>query len=852
MIYRTAFLTALLLCLTGTLMAQAQEKTPAFPGAEGFGRYTTGGRGGAVYHVTNLNDSGTGSLRWAVEQTGARTIVFDVSGTIHLESALPISSGSVTIAGQTAPGDGICVADYPMSINANNVIVRYMRFRLGNNNVTLDGADGWDGFGALDQKDLIIDHCSVSWSIDECLSVCGCINATVQWCISAQSLRESGHSKGAHGYGGNWGGSGVSFHHNLMAHHESRTPRLGPRYTTQTDERMDMRNNVIYNWSGNGCYGGEAMNVNIVGNYYKPGPATNSLSTAKQKRIASVGIRTNEYITNYPAYEPTLHQWGSYYVTGNANSKHSDVTNDNWTYGMYNQINSSDNDNLYTDEVKTQIRRSAPIDFITTTTHDAATAYERVLAYVGASLHRDSFDDQIISDTRNGVASYTGDGCSAGCVNSQDDNKPANAGSDWSAWPTLSSTTAPADTDGDGMPDTWETANGLNASDASDGATVCADGYTNLEHYLNSLVADITNSQNAGGTTEGSVINVGEDIQDDYTISPTTNLTGWEFEGGFVVSGSGTPATASNCGIYGIKYSRNQQYTITLPDGMEFAKFEVTGYCNKADQTAYLYELNNTTFGTSDYVFPSLSGGVAATHVVTFDEPVSNSLTFTVKGDNQVVLVITLYPVKAAEPVITTYTLSPDTHTDGWEFNDGFSITISGKDYTTGNVSGLDFKGVKYSKGSQYTINIPSGMQVVKFEATGYGNKDNETAYLAELNGTTFDATAYVYPSRTDKTTATHTVTLSTAAKNSLTFTPGGQQVVWNITLYTTEAEADEVLMGDVNRDGLIDINDVMALVSHICGLTPEVFDTTAADANEDGDIDINDVMRLVDIIVNN
>ena len=491
----------ILLSLLTHLSIMAQEKPPAFPGAEGFGRYVTGGRGGKVLHVTNLNNSGTGSLRWAVNQSGARTIVFDVSGTIHLTSALNISNSNVTIAGQTAPGDGICVADYPVSIQANNVIVRYMRFRLGNNNVTVNGADGWDGFGSLDQKNIIIDHCSVSWSIDECLSMGGCEAITVQWCLIAQSLRDAGHSKGAHGYGGNWGGSGASYHHNLMVHHESRMPRLGPRYTTQLDERMDMRNNVFYNWGGNGCYGGEAMHVNIVNNYYKPGPRTLQRNMNIRKRIACLGIRTTSYIENYSDYAPTLHMWGTYFVDGNVNSAYSDVTNDNWTYGMYNQIDASGNDGLYNDEVKEQIRLSAPIDFIYTTTHSAEEAYDKVVAYAGASLHRDSYDEQMVNDVKNGVATYG----SYGIIDSQDDNKPSDAGADWSAWPTLNSAPAPIDTDGDGMPDNWETAQGLNPADGTDGAIVTSDGYTHLEHYLNSLVADITEAQNAGGIPQGSI-----------------------------------------------------------------------------------------------------------------------------------------------------------------------------------------------------------------------------------------------------------------------------------------------------------------------------------------------------------
>ena len=638
---------AIIFVLFGLLLSlpsSGQEKTPAFPGAEGFGRYVTGGRGGKVLHVTNLDNSGTGSLRWALSQSGARTIVFDVSGTIHLTSALKISSGSVTIAGQTAPGDGICVADYPVTIQANNVIVRYMRFRLGNNNVKVNGADGWDAFGALDQRDIIIDHCSVSWSIDECLSMGGCHDITVQWCLIAQSLQDAGHSKGSHGYGGNWGGSGASFHHNLMAHHESRVPRLGPRYTTQLDERMDMRNNVFYNWGGNGCYGGEAMNVNIVNNYYKPGPATNQISSTKRMRIACIGVRTNSYITNYPDYAPTLHKWGTFFVEGNKNSKYQTVTDDNWTYGVLNQFG-DDNDGTLTDEVKEQMHLNEPIDFIYTTTHSADDAYEKVLLYAGASLQRDSYDTFIIEETENGLATYTGPGNHKGIIDSQENLKPSDAGDDWSAWPVLNSEAAPADSDGDGMPDTWETAHGLNPNDASDGNTMGTDGYTNLENYLNSLVEHITEDQNDGGTATGNIISDNDwQNKDNYVIAPSTNLTGWTFENGISINQSGAPAEGKGCGITGYKYSRNKKYTINLPDGMTIGKVEITGYSNVDNEPAWLAELNGVTYGETDYVFESRTTGASTTNTITLDPAASKTLTFT-PGGQQVVWIITLYPV---------------------------------------------------------------------------------------------------------------------------------------------------------------------------------------------------------------
>lgn len=476
-LYRLLTILALLTCCW---QSQAQERPLAFPGAEGFGRYTTGGRGGNVYHVTTLEDGNQkGTLRWANDQQGAKTIVFDVSGTIFLKSPLQISPNT-TVAGQTAPGDGICVADYPVTVSSNNII-RYMRFRLGNREVAHHEGDGLGGSRC---SNVIIDHCSISWSIDECLSVYGNWDFTIQWCIIGQSLNDAGHKKGEHGYGGNWGGSGASYHHNLMAHHSSRTPRLGPSPQTQADERMDLRCNVIYNWTENGCYGGEGMTVNIVNNYYKPGPGTPK--DLRGMRIAAPNIRTSEY-THHGTSRPNIwdkmwHIWGKYYVEGNVNASYPEVTRHNWDYGVWNQIDRLGNDGTYTEATKDSIRLREPMPSEPVTTHSAQEAYELVLRDAGASLHRDALDKTIVNDVRTGKATYTGKGCKPGIINTQFDVDAQQP------WPVLKSKKALKDTDGDGMPDAWELRHQLNPNDASDGNIICNDGYTHLEHYLNGII----------------------------------------------------------------------------------------------------------------------------------------------------------------------------------------------------------------------------------------------------------------------------------------------------------------------------------------------------------------------------
>ncbi len=433
------------------LFSGARAQVPAFPGAEGFGAMTTGGRGGSVIEVTNLNDSGTGSLRAAILASGPRTVVFRVSGTIALNSELRIQNDNITIAGQTAPGDGICISNWPLTVDASNVIIRFIRSRLGDLSTSED-----DAMWGREQQNIIIDHCSMSWSVDEAASFYDNKNFTLQYCILSESLYASHHTKGNHGYGGIWGGQGATFHHNLLAHHTSRNPRFcGSRYTGQPDlELVDHRNNVIYNWGFNSCYGGEAGNQNMVANYYRSGPATNS---SVRDRIVDPDSNENGF--------------GHYYIDGNVTDGFPAVTADNWL-GV---------DGI-SQEVKDQIRLDAPLEAPALTPHTAYEAFEYVLAEAGAILpRRDAIDSRIIFETRTRTAQYGGAyGAELGIIDSQE-----TVG----GWVTLESTTPPEDSDHDGMPDAWEDLMGLDKTDPGDrNGDMNGNGYTNLEDYLNGLV----------------------------------------------------------------------------------------------------------------------------------------------------------------------------------------------------------------------------------------------------------------------------------------------------------------------------------------------------------------------------
>ena len=576
-----------------TLAAQAQA--PAFPGAEGHGRYTTGGRGGKVIHVTNLNDSGTGSFRAAVSGSDKKTVVFDVGGVIALKSNVSIGANT-TILGQTAPAPGITLRYYTVNPNGNNIVMRFIRIRRGQEKDVNDGADAST---ARHFTGIMIDHCSFSWSIDEVASFYDNNNFTMQWCTIGESLNNAGHNKGAHGYGGIWGGKLASFHHNLICHVNNRSPRFnGARYdwTGYTGnklysqykwenavqaENVDFRNCVIYN-CGNGCYGGPGGGkINMVGNYYKTGPAGSTT------RLTTVTVGASGNSEGYSKYWTMTSR---YYLNGNqinnkTNTGWSDMEYDNGTYEINgkryspdpNHYNGADvayvKNGSGTDCVCMQLDEPGPMGEVTT--HTAAKAYDKVLGYSGASLNSDEVDLRYFTEARNGTATYTGSVTKkAGRIDKVSDVNgytEANFGT--------GSRAADFDADKDGIADAWEQANG---GDLSPNAYTFdpAKYYTNIEVYANSLVQDIMlggNADaedaakeyypaytNANGTAVAAINTLNLDLSgNDPTPSPgsatyTVSFNGSDIEAptGFFTYGDG-------------KHNFNSKFTGTY-DGMEF------------------------------------------------------------------------------------------------------------------------------------------------------------------------------------------------------------------------------------------------------------------------------------------
>ncbi len=502
-----------------------KAEIPAFPGAEGAGAFTPGGRGGKIFEVTNLNDNGPGSLREALEARGPRIIVFRVSGIITLDKVLSISNPYVTVAGQSAPGDGICIRGQTTEINTHDVVLRYLRFRRGN----LKDRD--DALGGYPVGNIVIDHCSASWGLDENLSLYRYMkkkpdgpdektpteNVTIQWCISSEALDLNNHA-----FGATWGGKNCSFHHNLFACNTGRNPSIG------WGDRFDFRNNVLFNWRHRTVDGGDASSmVNIVANYYKPGPAVNEGSIRYR-------ICKPQHLDMYSEAQRD----GKWYVANNFVAGFPDVTADNWNGGVQ-----FDEEYARTPaQIKAavaKVRAAEPCPAAAITQHLAEQAYVLVLEQAGAVLpKRDPVDERIIRTVRTGKPDL-GDGII---------DTPSEVG----GWPEYKSAPALLDSDHDGMPDDWEKKFGLDAGNPSDGSQDAdGDGYTNVEEWLNGTdpqkFVDYRNPENNRNTlhskpaaTPGENISAGGmipvELSCEYDVNPLgvdtlQPLLSWKHEG---------------------------------------------------------------------------------------------------------------------------------------------------------------------------------------------------------------------------------------------------------------------------------------------------------------------------------
>jgi len=409
----------------------------AFPGAEGYGRFALGGRGGQVLFVTNLKDKGPGSLRAAIEAQVPRIVVFKISGTIELQSELRIIHPRITIAGQTAPGDGICLKKYPLIISANDAVIRFMRVRLGD-----EAGKLMDGIDIANAENVIVDHCSVSWTLDEAVNTYhGTKNITVQWCLISESLHDSPLQKG-HGFAASLGGVNSSYHHNLLANNAGRNPSIAGE-TSNPTINLDFRNNVIFNWQKRRL-DGRPESINVVNNYYKAGPASHELLSVVKMQCLDTG------------------SFGKWHVDGNLLETRLGIKRGNDLVTIDDR-----------ERTVASVLVERPVQFAPVLTDTPELAYEKVLDQAGAVLpKRDSHDQRIIREVRSGRTTF-GDGI----VSSQ---------SDVGGWPVFNSAPAPVDSDADGMPDAWERSfnpnHDLSWASVSDAD---GDGYTNIEEFLN-------------------------------------------------------------------------------------------------------------------------------------------------------------------------------------------------------------------------------------------------------------------------------------------------------------------------------------------------------------------------------
>ena len=776
-----------LILFTTSIAMMAQ--TPAFPGAEGHGRYVTGGRGGEVRHVTNLNDSGTGSFRAAVNGSAKKIVVFDVAGVIALNSDLTIGANT-TIEGQTAPKPGITLRYYTVLYGGNNIIVRFMRFRRGQEKNINDGADAtW----TRNRKNIILDHCSFSWSIDEVASFYDNNNFTMQWCTLGESLNNAGHGKGAHGYGGIWGGKLASFHHNMICHVNNRSPRFnGARYNwtgyTGNDrysefnwqnaiqaENVDFRNCVVYN-CGNGCYGGPGGGqINMVNNYYKSGPAGNTTYITTASVANSTTSSDNQEFWNILS---------RYYITGNmidGNSKNWDaVTYDkNATYTINGKRHTPDPNHYYGDDVTysknsagtdcVQMELTSPTDYGTVTTHNAQTAFNKVLDYAGASLHRDDVDARYMKEAKNGSATYKGSVTGkAGRIDLVSD---VNGYTEENFGTGQRSNTF--DTDQDGMPDEWEQLNGGDLNPNEYTLDSQNRWYTNIEVYCNSLVEDIMQGGNAdalSGVDEyyPECVKMPDDDPTPPTPAANCNIL-WKFDTG----AEGQQATLSGLAQKGIKSA-----TVTLGSELKY----------NGKLTA---------------------GGLAETRIQQTN-PDATSAT----DANTIIFTIT--PAKGYSLKTTSVM---------------FTATRNGTDRGKIDAKWVDDNG---------TSVICTGV-TPKRNSTPSGKEDQSpyySTYSTDLDG--------------DATTGECKLVINLY---ELSFTNNGTTTLKDCGFCNISIEgimtAPEVIKGDVNGDGEINMSDVTYLVQYILGNPADDFNADAADVNEDGEIGMPDVMFLIQYINN-